>query len=70
MGDDPEEFVEAAQHRSQMATLQHNELLPQSEVLQDKTVMAVKDPSERSDPEKKQTKHGPELYQNRCWTPQ
>ncbi len=52
MGNDPEEFVKAAQHRPRVATLQHSELLSEREVLQDEMPTAMKHASERSDPEK------------------
>ena len=65
MGHDPEEFVEAAQHRSRVATLQHGELLPEREVFQYEMPTTAKRASKRSGPEKKQIEHGPELYQNR-----
>jgi len=64
MGNDPEEFVKEAQHRSRVATLQHRELLSKREVLQDEIATIAKCESERSNREKKQIEHGPELYQN------
>jgi len=62
MGNDPEEFVKAAQHRPRVATLQHSELLSEREVLQDEMPTAMKHASERSDPEKEHIEHGPELF--------
>ena len=64
MGDNPEKFVEAALSGPWVATLQHNELLSEREIFRNKTPMAVKDPNERSEPEKEQIEHGPELYEN------
>jgi hypothetical protein len=64
VGNDPEQFVEAPQHGSRAATLQHSELLSERKILQGKTPTAMKHASERSEPEKKQIEHGPELYQN------
>jgi hypothetical protein len=69
MGNDPEEFVRAAQHRSRVETLQHSELRSEREVLQDEMPTATKHASKHSEPEKEQTEHGPGLYQNRGWTP-
>ena len=63
-GNDPEEFVKEAQHRSRVSTLQHRELLSKREVLQDEMPTIAKSASKRSDRDKKQIKHGPELYQN------
>jgi len=60
---DPEQFVEAPQHGSRAATLQHSELLSERKILQGKTPTAMKHASERSEPEKKQIEHDPELYQ-------
>ena len=48
-----------------MSTLQHNELLPEHEVFQDKIPTATKEAAERSEPKQKQVEHGPELYQIR-----
>src|SRR5487761_744101 len=64
VGNDPEQFVEAPQHGSRAATLQHSELLSERKILQGKTPTAMKHASERSEPEKKQIEHDPELYQN------
>jgi hypothetical protein len=54
VGNDPEEFVEAAQHRSRVATLQYGELLPEREVFQYEMPTTAKRASKRSQPEKKQ----------------
>jgi len=45
------------------ATLQHSELLSERKILQGKTPTAMKHASKRSEPEKKQIEHDPELYQ-------
>jgi hypothetical protein len=65
---DPEEFVEQAEDRPWTAPLQNGELLSEREVLQDEMPTATKHASKRSEPEKKQIEHGPELYQNRGQT--
>jgi hypothetical protein len=54
VGNDPEEFVEAAQHRSRVATFQYGELLPEREVFQYEMPTTAKRASKRSGPEKKQ----------------
>ena len=61
----PEEFIDGAQDRPWTAPLQHSELLPEREILQDQMPTTTKRASKRSEPEKKQIEHGPELYQNR-----
>jgi hypothetical protein len=65
----PEEFIEEAEDRPWAVPLQHSELLPEREILQDEMPTATKHASKRSEPEKKQIGHGPELYQNRGRTP-
>ncbi|HVA72637.1 MAG TPA: hypothetical protein VNF02_05945 [Candidatus Limnocylindrales bacterium] len=44
--------------------------LSKREILQNKTPLAMKDPSERCDPEKKQIEHDPDVYQNYSRTTQ
>ena len=61
----PEEFIEEAEDRPWTAPLQHSELLPEREILQDEMPTTTKRASKRSEPEKNQIEHGPELYQNR-----
>jgi hypothetical protein len=65
---DPAEFVDQRQVRSRMPTLQDGELFPEDEILQDEMPTTTKRASKRSEPDKKQIDHGPELYQNRSWT--
>jgi hypothetical protein len=59
----PEELIEEAEDRPWTAPLQHSELLPEREILEDEMPTATKRASKRSEPEKKQIEHGPELYQ-------
>jgi len=49
-----------------MATLQHCELLSEREILQDEMPTTTERASNRSEPEKKQIEHGPELFQTRA----
>jgi hypothetical protein len=62
-GDYPEEFIEKAEDRPWTAPLQHSELLPEREILQEEMPTTTKRANKRSEPEKKQIEHGPELYQ-------
>lgn len=48
---DPEKLVEDVEFRPRTSSLQHGELLPEHEILQHKTPMAVRETSERTDPE-------------------
>ena len=41
-----------------MPTFQHNELLPENEILQYKTPAGTEEANQRSDPEEKQAEHG------------
>ena len=59
----PEEFIEEAEDRPWMAPLQHSELLSEREILQEEMPTTTKRANKRSEPEKKQIEHGPELYQ-------
>jgi hypothetical protein len=59
--DYPEELIEEAKARSRMSTLQHGELLPEHEILQNKIPAATEKANQGSDPEEKQTEHGKEL---------
>ena len=67
MGSDPEQFVEQIEPWPRMSTFQNGELLPKREILQDEMPKTTKRASKRSEREKKQIEHGPELYQNREW---
>jgi hypothetical protein len=50
-----------------MSTSQHSELLPENEILQNKLPVVTEEANQGSDPEKKQAKHGTELYQINDW---
>src|SRR5271165_7288061 len=50
-----------------MSTFQHSELLPEHEILQNKTPAVMEEANRGSDPEKKQAEHGTELYQISDW---
>jgi hypothetical protein len=49
----PEEFIEEAEDRPWTAPLQHRELLPEREILQDEMPTTTKRASNRSEPENK-----------------
>lgn len=51
-----------------MPTLQYNELLAKREVFQNEATMAAEDVNQRSEPEKQQVEHGPDLYQIMLWS--
>lgn len=57
----PEEFIDEAQDRPWTAPLQHTELLPEREILQDEMPTTTKRASKRSEPEQKQVVHEHEL---------
>jgi hypothetical protein len=59
----PEEFIEEAEDRPWVAPLEHSELLPEREILQEEMPTTTKRANKRSEREKKQIEHGPELYQ-------
>jgi hypothetical protein len=59
----PEEFIEEAEDRPWTAPLQHSELLPEREILQEEMPTTAKRANKGSEPEKKQIEHSPELYQ-------
>jgi hypothetical protein len=59
----PEEFIEEAEDRPWTAPLQHSELLPEREILQEELPTTTKHANKRSEPERKQIEHGPVLYQ-------
>ena len=47
-----------------MSTLQHDELLTQSEILEKETVPPAKEAYQHSEAEPEEAKHGPDLQQN------
>ena len=57
----PEKLVEDAETRPRAAPLQHGELLPEHEVLEDEIPAATEEAEERSEAEQKQIEHGSEL---------
>jgi hypothetical protein len=59
----PEEFIEEAEDRPWTAPLQHGELLPEREILQQEMPTTAKRAHKRSEPEKEKIEHGPELHQ-------
>jgi hypothetical protein len=61
MGNYSEQFVEAAQNRSRVATLQYSQLLSEREVLQDKMPTATKKADEYYEPQQKQVVRRSEL---------
>lgn len=56
----PEKLVEDAEDRPRAAPLQHGELLPEHEVLEDKIPATTEEAEERSEAEQKQIEHGSE----------
>jgi len=60
---DPEELIEEAEDRPWTAPLQHRELLPEREILQEEMPTTAQRANKRSEPDKKQIEHGPGLYQ-------
>jgi len=65
--DYPEELIEEAEARARMSMLQHHELLPKHEILQNKLSAATEKANQNSDPEEKQAQHGRQLYQINDW---
>ena len=59
--DYPEKLIEEAEARSRMPTFQHSELLPEHEILQNKSPTPTEKANQGSVPEEKQAKHGKEL---------
>lgn len=57
----PEKLVEDAEARPRAAPLQHGELLPEHEVLEDEIPAATEEAEERSEAEQMQIEHGSEL---------
>ncbi len=59
--DYPEELIEKPETRARMSTIQHNELLTQSEILEKETVPPAKEAYQHSEAEPEEAKHGPDL---------
>jgi hypothetical protein len=57
MHGNPKELVEPVQVWPRLSSLQHGELLPEHEVLEDEIPMATKEASEGSEPEQKHVEH-------------
>jgi hypothetical protein len=54
----PEELIEEVKARARMSTLQRDELLTQSEILEKETSPPAKEPAERSETETDKGQHG------------
>ena len=59
--DYPEELIQEAEPRARMSTLQCDELLTQSKILEEETVMRAKEAGQRSEADSKETKHAGRL---------
>jgi len=57
----PEKLVENAEPWPRTAPLQHDELLPKHEILEEETPVATKNAEEHSEPEEEKVEHGLEL---------
>jgi hypothetical protein len=55
--DYPEELIEEAEARARMSTLQHDELLTQSKILEKETSPSAKEANQHSEAEPFETKH-------------
>jgi hypothetical protein len=60
-GDYPEELIEGVEARARMSTLQRDELLTQSEILEKETLPPAKEAHQRSEAEPEDAKHGQDL---------
>ena len=70
--DYPEELIEGVDVRARMSTLQRDELLTQSEILEKETLPPAKEAHQRSEAEPEDVKHGPfiqALENNSIFTP-
>ncbi len=56
--DYPEELIEDVEARARMSTLQRDELLPQSEILDKETPPPAKEANQRSEAQTDESKHG------------
>jgi hypothetical protein len=59
--DYPEELIEGSEARARMSTLQRNELLTQSEILEKETLPSAKEADQHSEAEPDEAKHGQDL---------
>jgi hypothetical protein len=59
--DYPEELIEEAETRARMSTLQRDELLTQSEILEKETLPPAREAAQHSEAEPYETKHGQDL---------
>jgi hypothetical protein len=59
--DYPEELIEEAETRASVSTLQRDELLTQSEILEKETSPPTKEADQHSEAETHETKHGQDL---------
>jgi hypothetical protein len=59
--DYPEELIEKVEARARMSTLQHDELLTQSKILEKETPLPAKEANQHSKEEPYETKHDEDL---------
>jgi hypothetical protein len=64
LSDCPEELIEGTEPRARMSTLQRDELLTQSEILEKETLPSAKEANQYAEAEADEAKHGQELLQN------
>ena len=64
LSDYPEKLIEKPETRARMSTLQYDELLTQSEILEKETLLPAKDADQHAEAEPDEAKHGQDLYQN------
>jgi hypothetical protein len=57
----PEELIEKPETRVRMSTLQHDELLTQSEILENESSPPAKEAAQHSEAEPEEAKHGQDL---------
>jgi hypothetical protein len=57
----PEELIEKLEIRARMSTLQRDELLTQSKILEKETFPSAKEADQHADAEPYETKHGQDL---------
>ena len=57
----PEELIEEAEARARMTTLQHDELLTQSEILEKESSLPAKEADQHYEAEPDEAKHGQDL---------
>ena len=59
--DYPEELIEGSEARARMSTLQRDELLTQSEILEKETLPSAKEANQYAEAESDEAKHGQDL---------